>query len=345
MVQYRVVSMLPSLHGNWVDLVILLIMFSYLAGGIGRGFILGIFDLGGFLLSFVAALKWYSIFGEILVANFSLPTGISNAIGFSMVGFLVQIGTSYLSVFLYRKIYVQMIRIVGDKSQEKTIHIVDKSLGVLPAIGEAIIFTAFIFTLVVTLPIQGRIKKDIISSKFGGPLVAKTQGIERELNSIFGSAVNETLTFITVNPNATSPERVSLHFTQEDLKTDEAAEKTMLDLVNQERTKAGLKQLVYLQALQQLAREYATDMFKRGYFSHYNPEGKSPFNRMDADHISYVAAGENLALAPNVTLAHQGLMNSPGHRANILSPDYGKIGIGIIDGGIYGEMFVQEFTD
>lgn len=337
--------MVPALGGNWVDLSVLLVLFFYILGGFGRGFILGIFDLGGFLLSFVAALKWYGVFGSVFVANFSLPAGISNAIGFFMVGFVVQTGISYLSVFLYRRVYVQLIGAIGNKNQEKMIRLIDKSLGVLPAIGEAVIFTAFILTLVVTLPIQGRIKKDIVSSKLGGPLVAKTQGIERELNSVFGSAVNETLTFITVNPNATSPDRISLHFTQTDVKTDELSENTMLDLINQERTKAGLKQLTFSKALQKLAREYATDMFKRGYFSHYNPEGKSPFDRMDEARISYLAAGENLALAPNVTLAHQGLMNSPGHRANILSPDYGKVGIGVIDGGMYGEMFVQEFTD
>ncbi|KKR88441.1 MAG: SCP-like protein extracellular [Candidatus Gottesmanbacteria bacterium GW2011_GWA2_41_12] len=61
--------------------------------------------------------------------------------------------------------------------------------------------------------------------------------------------------------------------------------------------------------------------------------------------IFYTEAGENLAFAPNVNIAHAGLMNSPGHRANILSPDFGKVGIGVIDGGIYGEMFVQKFTD
>ena len=86
-------------------------------------------------------------------------------------------------------------------------------------------------------------------------------------------------------------------------------------------------------------------MFEKGFFSHYNLQGESPFDRMDKAGISYVAAGENLALTPTVAIAHQGLMDSPGHRANILSPDFGRIGIGVIDGGIYGKMFVQEFTN
>jgi uncharacterized protein YkwD len=86
-------------------------------------------------------------------------------------------------------------------------------------------------------------------------------------------------------------------------------------------------------------------MFKRGYFAHVTPEGVDPFQRMDAAGIHYVTAGENLALAPTLDIAHDGLMNSPGHRANILNPAYRKVGIGVLDGGVYGEMFVQEFTD
>jgi uncharacterized protein YkwD len=119
----------------------------------------------------------------------------------------------------------------------------------------------------------------------------------------------------------------------------------MLIDVNKERKTQGLQPLVMDEKLQVLARNYAKDMFKRGYFSHNNPEGYSPFDRMAVAGIDYQAAGENLALAPNESLAMQGLMNSPGHKANILSPKFGRVGIGVIDGGIYGEMFVQEFTD
>jgi uncharacterized protein YkwD len=61
--------------------------------------------------------------------------------------------------------------------------------------------------------------------------------------------------------------------------------------------------------------------------------------------INYSAAGENLALAPTTEFAHDGLMNSPGHRANILNGQFRRVGIGVMDGGIYGKMFVQEFTN
>ena len=190
-----------------------------------------------------------------------------------------------------------------------------------------------------------RVKKDIISAKIGNVLVSKTQRVERQLNIIFGQAVNETLTFLTVNPNLQSNDKVELHFTQNDVKINEQAEIAMFDMVNKEREKNGLSRLILSTQLRGLARSYAAEMFAKGFFSHYSPDGLSPFDRMEKANIIFNAAGENLALAPNVELAHQGLMNSPGHKANILSPDFKKVGIGVIDGGIYGEMFVQEFTD
>ena len=86
-------------------------------------------------------------------------------------------------------------------------------------------------------------------------------------------------------------------------------------------------------------------MFKRGYFSHSTPEGASPFDRMVQNDINFNYAGENLALASSVDLAMKGLMQSEGHRANILSLNFHRAGIGVIDGGVYGDMFCLEFTD
>jgi uncharacterized protein YkwD len=86
-------------------------------------------------------------------------------------------------------------------------------------------------------------------------------------------------------------------------------------------------------------------MFARGYFAHDTPEGKDPFDRLRQANVRFLTAGENLALAPTVPVAHNGLMHSPGHRANILYPQFGRVGIGIMDGGIRGLMVSQEFRD
>jgi uncharacterized protein YkwD len=86
-------------------------------------------------------------------------------------------------------------------------------------------------------------------------------------------------------------------------------------------------------------------MFARSYFSHVSPEGEDLSNRMREARVGYLAAGENLALAPTLFSAHSGLMQSPGHRANILRPQFGRLGIGILDGGRHGLMVTQAFRN
>jgi uncharacterized protein YkwD len=94
-----------------------------------------------------------------------------------------------------------------------------------------------------------------------------------------------------------------------------------------------------------VARAHSLEMFQLDYFSHTSPTAGSPFDRMHAAGIQFLVAGENLAYAPNVEVAHQGLMNSPGHRANILRPEFGRVGIGVIRSSAQGSMFTQDFTN
>ncbi|MGI6604792.1 MAG: CAP domain-containing protein [bacterium] len=121
-------------------------------------------------------------------------------------------------------------------------------------------------------------------------------------------------------------------------------EAQMLELVNQERAKAGLKPFVVDKGLVETARAKSRDMVENNYFGHISETLGSPFDQMSAAGISYRYAGENIAGAPTVAQAHNGLMNSPGHRANILSANFTRIGIGIVDGGPYGKMFTQQFA-
>lgn len=114
-------------------------------------------------------------------------------------------------------------------------------------------------------------------------------------------------------------------------------------LVNEERAKAGLAPLVVDPELTRLARLKSADMIEKNYFSHYSPTYGSPFDMMKAAGISYRIAGENLAGARSVISAHEGLMASSGHRANILREAFTHIGVGVVRGGPYGYMFTQMF--
>lgn len=131
----------------------------------------------------------------------------------------------------------------------------------------------------------------------------------------------------------------------DELTPDPEAEAQLLVLVNTERAAAGFPPLAFDEALVPIGRAHATEMFARGYFAHESPITGDPFDRLAAANITYLTAGENLAFAPDLLTAHRGLMNSPGHRANILAPEFGRAGMAVIRSRYHGLMIVQLFRD
>lgn len=106
-------------------------------------------------------------------------------------------------------------------------------------------------------------------------------------------------------------------------------EKEVARLVNIERQKYGLKDLTLDAPLSAAARLKSQDMVDKNYFSHQSPTYGSPFDMLRKLNISYQTAGENIAMGQRTaTEVVNAWMNSSGHRANILSQNYGKIGVG-----------------
>ena len=103
----------------------------------------------------------------------------------------------------------------------------------------------------------------------------------------------------------------------------------VVNLVNQQRSARGLGTLKSDSQLARLAQLKAEDMAKKGYFSHTSPTYGSAFDMMKAAGYSYRTAGENIAKGQKTAeTVMRGWMNSSGHRANILSTGYAKIGVG-----------------
>jgi len=119
------------------------------------------------------------------------------------------------------------------------------------------------------------------------------------------------------------------------------SELLMINLVNQERQKAGVAPLKIDNELSRVARIKSEDMMTNGYFSHTSPTYGSPFQMMRTFGITFRSAGENIARSSGVTNAHNGLMNSEGHRRNILNPGFTHIGIGIAGGRYFTQMFIS----
>ena len=125
-------------------------------------------------------------------------------------------------------------------------------------------------------------------------------------------------------------------------------ERQMLDLINVERANAGLNPLKLNTLLNQSSEDHSTWMINTDTFSHTGQGGSSATDRMQAANYPFEgswASGENIAwqsergadgIADDVIQLHQGLMDSPAHRANILNPDFTEIGIGIERGDMEG---------
>jgi uncharacterized YkwD family protein len=110
-------------------------------------------------------------------------------------------------------------------------------------------------------------------------------------------------------------------------------EQRLIDLVNQERAKAGLSPLQVDMDLVRVAKVKSHDMAEHNYFSHVSPTYGTVYNMLDQEGVFYTRAGENIARASSVNRAHELFMNSSGHRANILHSGYTHIGVGIVKYG------------
>lgn len=316
---------------HWIDGVFLCILLFSLIEGFLAGALYTLADLIEFALSFFLGLLLYSSMGSLLTTVFSLPVAYSNALGFFLVSFFAAL-ILYVTFRNFIKKANQNILSYG--SYLKKLNMI---IGIIPGVLSGAIFIMFLVTVLTAFPLSADFKKALTNATLGSFFIARSEGLQ---SSISGS---QTLNFLTIQPQSNMA--IALGFTDAHGTVDKSAEEQMLTLVNAARLQQGLPVLVQDSALQQLAEQYAQDMLAGGYFSHDTKSGLSPFDRMQRAHISYTYAGENLAFAANVTIAMQGLLNSPAHKANILSPHYKKIGIGVVDGGAYGEMFVQEFTD
>ncbi len=319
-------------QGNWVDLVIIIILAFFIIDSWKTGFFIILADFLAFLLSLIISLRAYSLIAVILKNNFSLPNSVSNALGFFVTAGVSEAVLGYIFALILRKIPYKFWKKPWSNIA-----------GIIPSFGQGLILVAFMLTLIVSLPVSPTIKRDVTRSKIGSYLIQKTTTFEAKLSEVFGGLAEDALTYMTVKPG--SHESIPLNSEKGELTVDATAESEMFKMINKERSNVGVGELKWRIELVPVARAHAVDMWTRNYFGHVSPDGKDVGNRLEAAGINYMTAGENLALAPTLQTAHTGLMNSEGHRHNILDPQFKRVGIGVIDNGIYGKMFVQVFTD
>ena len=316
---------------NWVDVALVLVVLLAIWGGWQRGFILGTLDLVNWIGSVLLGFLFYPYLANLFKLIFP-------ALGAWLLplAFLITVILARILIGVVTSRIAWLTNGAHDTA-------VNRFLGIIPGFIVGLIYATIIAALLLALPLWDSVTTHTRNSQIASKLSTEVEWVNEKLSPVFDKAIRQTINNLTIHP--ASNESVKLPFKDSHPEVRPDLEKKMLELVNQERIQRGLPPLQADPEMTEVARAHSRDMFARGYFAHFTPEGKSPFDRMNAAHVQYLTAGENLALAHSLSIAHNGLMNSPGHRANILSSSFGRVGIGILDGGFYGLMVSQEFRN
>lgn len=317
---------------NLVDAFLAFVVVAGMYAGWRRGFVLGTLGLAVLVATLLLAFWGYPFPARWLEHNHWLASPWA-------------LPAAFLGTFLVVRLLLGALanRLVAAVPHKAHAHSVNRTLGVLPGLADGLVNAMIVSVLLLAVPLLDGLTALARESAIATRLSVPAQWLESRLTPIFEEAVSRTMNRMVVKPG--SRERIALPYTVANPQPRPDLEAQMLLLVNRERLAHGLNPLVADPALTEVARAHSRDMFARGYFSHIAPDGKDPFDRMRGAQVRYLTAGENLALAPTLPQAHQGLMNSPGHRANILRPAFGRVGIGIVDGGMRAQMVTQNFRN
>ncbi len=142
---------------------------------------------------------------------------------------------------------------------------------------------------------------------------------------------------------------VSVYQTADNLTDRETLERALLDEINEVRVAHGMRALTADERLREIARAHSETMLAGGFLGHESPDGSLPADRVRAAGIDFRLVGENVARSLRPLGAVHGVvdewMTSPGHRANILTPDFRRTGVGAAvaeDGTIYvTQLFLE----
>jgi uncharacterized protein YkwD len=317
---------------NLIDALLLLVILLGVAGGVRLGFLAG----AGRLITVAAGLT-------LAFMGYRYPAGVLELRAAWLgvwIAPLCFLGTYLIADLVLGAIIRWMVNAVP---REVHAHAGNRAMGAVPGFAIGLVHAIVVAVILSTLPLSDRLTEMTRESEITARLAEPGEWIEARFAPIFDPAVRRTMQALTVPPDSRGS--IKLPFRVENARNRPDLEAAMLELVNAERAKQGLKPLQADAEIAEVARAHGRDMFARGYFSHVTPEKKDLSERLRQGKVRFLVAGENLAHAPTLARAHQGLMNSPGHRANILRPEFGRLGIAVLDGGKYGLMVTQNFRN
>ncbi|MCB9557567.1 MAG: hypothetical protein H6707_15775 [Deltaproteobacteria bacterium] len=165
--------------------------------------------------------------------------------------------------------------------------------------------------------------------RFSAPFGCGHQGMYRVEITGIGRLGTEVLANFPIYCAVRPPHQVSYQRSHFGVTSRQELERRIADLVDEQRRRVGLADLVRLDNLSAVARRHSERMRDERFVGHVTPNGEQPQDRLRAANIAFSVARENVARAYSAEEAMSELMNSPAHRANILAQDIDAIGVGV----------------
>jgi uncharacterized protein YkwD/uncharacterized membrane protein required for colicin V production len=322
---------------SWVDLVAGLALFWLAVAGFRNGLAAGLLSLAANAAARWAAMQLTPAVAQTAREYVELPGPLAEPLVFALL-LIVGLGTGGALASAAVGAIHAILR------HAPLLAALDRVLGPVPSVAMGVVMLAAVSLAIAAAPFDLGIRDDLNASVWGRQIMPHFAALAPEVDEVVRKLPAPTVP--TFAPGEHVGETGELPIPGDlQLREDAADERRMLELVNAERQTAGLQPLTLDPAITAVARAHSRAMFEQRFFAHTDPGGHSPFDRMSRGGVRFRTAGENLAYAPSVEQAHTGLMNSPGHRANILRPEFRRIGIGVIASDGYGRMYTQNFAD
>jgi uncharacterized protein YkwD len=320
-----------------IDAFVVAIFILLVVRGWFRGLVREAMDLVGLVLGIVLAFRFGGAVGKLIEGMSGISADAARLIG----GLIVLVAVGVAAALL--------ARVVEPKVRWPGLNLIDRAGGATLGLAWGAFVLVVLLSLAVILPLPAAVSRQLDSSTITGFLTDPAGVPQRTFRGLAGERVVEAL----LNLHRLVGERrvvvegdESIALTPADpgdLEHDDGAATEVFDLLNRARLDAGADPLAWSPALAMVAQGHAAEMYVEGYFSHHSPVTGTVGDRLEAAGITYLVAGENLALAATVTEVHAGLMDSPGHRENILRAEFRRVGVAVVAGPL-GLMTVQVFT-
>lgn len=317
-------------------LIVALLLFLGVRGWF-RGLVREAMDLVGLVAGIVLAFRLGGPVGKMIEAVSNISPDAARLTG----GLIVLVATGLAAALI--------ARVVGPRVRWPGLNLIDRAGGVTLSVAWGGFAAIVLLSLLAILPVPAAVGRQLEASAISRFLTNPAGAPQAVFRGLSGDRVVQAL----LNLNQLVGERrvviegdesVALTPAEPgDLEPAPEAATEVFDLLNRARLDAGEDPLAWSAALAVVAEGHAVEMYTGGYFSHRSPITGTVGDRLEAAGITYVVAGENLALAATTADVHRGLMGSPGHRENILRSEFRRAGVAVVAGPL-GLMTVQIFT-